>query len=120
MLRHDEVRSQPARSRTPPSTAAKSSTAYSASSSSRRTWRTPRPTRSVCPSGACTKAALPPEPIPKSGIGSGLLAHVIVSKLVDHLPLHRQESILARHGWTYAVDTPITSEVRPTADAVLT
>ena len=45
------------------------------------------------------KAVLPPEPIPKSGIGAGLLAHVIVSKMVDHLPLHRQESILARHGW---------------------
>jgi transposase len=45
------------------------------------------------------RAALPPEPIPKSGIGSGLLAHVIVSKMVDHMPLHRQESILARHGW---------------------
>ena len=44
------------------------------------------------------KAALPPEPIPKSGIGSGLLAHVIVSKFVDHSPLHRQENILARHG----------------------
>jgi transposase len=46
-----------------------------------------------------SKADLLPEPIPRSGIGSGLLAHVIVSKLVDHLPLHRQESILARHGW---------------------
>jgi transposase len=45
------------------------------------------------------KAALPPEPIHKSGIGAGLLAHVIVSKMCDHLPLHRQESILARHGW---------------------
>ena len=45
------------------------------------------------------KAVLPPEPIPRSGIGSGLLAHVIVSKIVDHLPLNRQESILARHGW---------------------
>src|SRR4051812_559259 len=45
------------------------------------------------------RAALPPEPIPKGGIGSGLLAHVIVSKCVDHLPLNRQESILARHGW---------------------
>ena len=45
------------------------------------------------------RAPLPPEPIPKSGIGSGLLAHVIVSKVVDHLPLHRQEAILARHGW---------------------
>ncbi len=45
------------------------------------------------------KAVLPPEPIPKSGVGAGLLAHVIVSKIVDHLPLHRQESILVRHGW---------------------
>ncbi len=46
------------------------------------------------------KAVLPPEPIPKSGIGAGLLAHVIALKdQVDHLPLHRQESILARHGW---------------------
>jgi hypothetical protein len=45
------------------------------------------------------RAALPPEPIPKSGVGSGLLAHVIVSKMVDHLPLHRQEGILARYGW---------------------
>jgi transposase len=45
------------------------------------------------------RAALPPEPIRKSGVGSGLLAHVIVSKMVDHQPLHRQEGILARHGW---------------------
>ena len=45
------------------------------------------------------RAALPPEPLPKSGIGSGLLAHVLVSKFIDHLPLHRQEAILARHGW---------------------
>lgn len=45
------------------------------------------------------KAELPPEPLPKSGLGAGLLAHVIVSKFVDHLPLHRQEQILARHGW---------------------
>jgi transposase len=45
------------------------------------------------------RAVLPPEPVRKSGIGAGLLAHVIVSKMIDHLPLHRQESILARHGW---------------------
>ncbi len=43
--------------------------------------------------------AFPPEPVPKSGIGAGLLAQVIVSKCVDHLPLYRQESIFARHGW---------------------
>ena len=35
----------------------------------------------------------------RSGICGGLLAHVIVSKFIDHLPLHRQEGILARHGW---------------------
>ena len=29
----------------------------------------------------------------------GLLAHVIVSKYVDHLPLYRQQSILGRLGW---------------------
>jgi hypothetical protein len=28
-----------------------------------------------------------------------LLAHVIVSKYVDHLPLYRQEAILGRLGW---------------------
>jgi len=43
--------------------------------------------------------AFPPEPVPKSGVGAGLLAQVIVSKYVDHLPLYRQESIFARQGW---------------------
>ncbi len=43
--------------------------------------------------------ALPPEPVPRSGVGAGLLAQMIVSKYVDHLPLYRQESIFARHGW---------------------
>jgi transposase len=45
------------------------------------------------------KAVLPPETLKKSNVGAGLLAHVIVSKMCDHLPLHRQEAILARHGW---------------------
>lgn len=43
--------------------------------------------------------AFPPEPVPKSGVGAGLLAQVIVSKYVDHLPLYRQESIFVRQGW---------------------
>jgi transposase len=51
------------------------------------------------------RAVLPQEPIPKSGIGAGLLAHVIVSKICDHLPLHRQESILSRHGWDVCSST---------------
>jgi len=46
--------------------------------------------------------AFPPEPVPKSGVGTGLLAQVIVSKYVDHLPLYRQESIFARQGWPVA------------------
>ena len=45
------------------------------------------------------KTVLPPEPLPKTNVGAGLLAHVIVSKMSDHLPRHRQEAILARHGW---------------------
>ena len=40
----------------------------------------------------------PAQPIEKSLAGPGLLAHVITSKYCDHLPLHRQESILKRHG----------------------
>ena len=43
-------------------------------------------------------AAKPPQPIDKGLPGPGLLAHVITSKYSDHLPLYRQEDILARHG----------------------
>jgi transposase len=43
-------------------------------------------------------APKPPMPIAKGLPGAGLLAHVIVSKYFDHLPLHRQVPILARQG----------------------
>jgi len=43
--------------------------------------------------------ALPPEPIPRGTAAAGLLAHVIVSKYIDHLPLYRQVAILGRLGW---------------------
>jgi transposase len=49
--------------------------------------------------------ALPPEPIPRGTAAAGLLAHVIVSKYVDHLPLYRQESILGRLGWAVTRST---------------
>jgi len=42
------------------------------------------------------KPAWPVGPVPKSGVASGLLAQVIVSKYVDHPPLNRQETIFAR------------------------
>lgn len=37
-------------------------------------------------------------PIPKGKAGPGLLAHVLVSKYCDHLPLYRQSAIYAREG----------------------
>lgn len=43
-------------------------------------------------------AAKPEQPIEKSTAGASLLAKVIVDKFADHLPLHRQEQILRRHG----------------------
>jgi transposase len=45
------------------------------------------------------KPEFPAEPVPKSGVAAGLLAQVLVSKYVDHLPLHRQVSIFSLAGW---------------------
>jgi transposase len=46
------------------------------------------------------QASLPPEVVPRGGVGPGLLAQVVVAKFLDHLPLNRQTMILAREGWT--------------------
>lgn len=43
-------------------------------------------------------ADLPARPIEKGRPGTGLLAHILVSKYGDHIPLHRQEGIYRRHG----------------------
>jgi hypothetical protein len=48
---------------------------------------------------------LPPEALPKSKAAPGLVADVIVSKLVDHLPLYRQEQRYARQGFAIARST---------------
>ena len=45
-----------------------------------------------------TQAAMPAHIVDKCIATPGLQAHVIVSKYADHLPLYRQESILARNG----------------------
>lgn len=50
-------------------------------------------------------AELPPESLPKSKAAPGLVADVIVSKLVDHLPLYRQEQRYARQGFPIARST---------------
>ena len=44
------------------------------------------------------QAPAPSRPITRGLAGPGLLAHVLVSKYVDHLPLNRQSQIYAREG----------------------
>lgn len=44
------------------------------------------------------EAPAPSRPIPRSYAGPGLLAHVLVAKYCDHLPLNRQSEIYARDG----------------------
>lgn len=45
-----------------------------------------------------TQPDAPSRPIPRSMVGPGLLAHVLVSKFDDHIPLYRQNEIFARMG----------------------
>lgn len=60
--------------------------------------------RHVRPKLSCTKcdaivqAEAPSRPIARGLAGPGLLAHVLVSKYADHLPLYRQAEIYAREG----------------------
>jgi transposase len=60
--------------------------------------------RQVRPKLACAccerivQAAAPSRPIQRGIAGPGLLAHVLVSKYCDHLPLYRQSEIYAREG----------------------
>lgn len=60
--------------------------------------------RCVRPKLACAscdvivQAPAPPRPIERGMAGPGLLAHVLVSKYADHLPLYRQSEIYAREG----------------------
>ncbi|MBC9180118.1 IS66 family transposase zinc-finger binding domain-containing protein [Roseomonas ludipueritiae] len=60
--------------------------------------------RHVRPAFSCrscetmTQAPMPSLPIERGRPGPGLLAHVLVSKYCDHLPLYRQSEIYARDG----------------------
>lgn len=45
-----------------------------------------------------TQAAMPSLPIERGRPGPALIAHVLVSKYADHLPLYRQSEIYAREG----------------------
>jgi len=57
-----------------------------------------RPRRACKCCEAIVQALLPSRPIDKGRPGPGLLAHVLVSKYADHLPLYRQSQIFARDG----------------------
>jgi transposase len=50
-------------------------------------------------------AELPALPLPKSNAGAGLLAQLIVSKYVDHLPFYRQKKIFERQNVQIAEST---------------
>ena len=73
---------------------------------------------------AICQAALPSRPIERGRPGPGLLAHVLVSKFADHLPLYRQSQIYAREnvdidrstmaGWV----GKSTALLEPLADAI--
>jgi transposase len=60
--------------------------------------------RQVRPKLACAccerivQAEAPSRPVERGVAGPGLLAHVLVSKYCDHLPLYRQSEIYAREG----------------------
>src|SRR6266478_6249147 len=60
--------------------------------------------RHVRPKYSCARceqivqAQAPSHPIARGVAGPGLLAHVLVSKYCDHLPLYRQSQIYARDG----------------------
>lgn len=63
----------------------------------------------ACPSGCGgvdrAETTLPPKPIPGSMASSSLLAHLIVGKLLDGLPIERQAKQMRRHGADLAVST---------------
>ena len=86
--------------------------------------------RIVRPRLACSgcetfhQAPLPSRPIERGRPGPGLLAHVLVSKYCDHLPLYRQSRIFARDGVDLDRSTlagwvgKATALLEPLADAV--
>ena len=83
-----------------------------------------RPRMACCGCEAIVQAELPSRPIERGRPGPGLLAHVLVSKYCDHLPLHRQSQIYAREGINLERSTLTdwvgrsTALLEPLADAI--
>lgn len=57
-----------------------------------------RPRKACSDCEAIVQSPLPSRPIERGRPGPGLLAHVLVSKYADHLPLYRQSQIYTREG----------------------
>jgi transposase len=66
--------------------------------SSQRPQPQAQPRQSLDPGAVVIAAPKPEMRIAKGLPGPGLLAHLIVSKCVDHLPLHRMERVYQRQG----------------------
>jgi transposase len=66
--------------------------------SSQRSQPQAQPRQPLDPGVVVIAAPKPEMPIAKGLPGPGLLAHLIVSKCVDHLPLHRMERVYQRQG----------------------
>ena len=89
-----------------------------------------RVTRHVRPKFSCrscetiTQAPAPSLPVRRGRAGPGLLAHVLVAKFCDHLPLYRQSEIYAREGVELERSTladwvgQCTALLRPLVDAL--
>ena len=58
-----------------------------------------------CGQGAVSIAPLPPQVIEQGHAGASLVAHVILSKYDDHLPLYRQQQQFSRLGVNFARQT---------------
>ena len=82
----------------------------------------PRMACSCCE--AVLQAPMPSRPIERGRPGPGLLAHVLVSKYCDHLPLYRQSQIYEREGINLDRSTMAdwvgksTALLEPLADAI--
>jgi transposase len=61
----------------------------------------------ACPCGQAgvSIAPLPPSVVTQGQPGAGLVAYVLLSKFVDHLPLYRQQQIFARLGVNFPRST---------------
>lgn len=64
-----------------------------------------RPKYTRGPYNGVSIAPMPSLPVPKGNVGPGLLAHLTVSKFVDHLPFYRQGKIMNRLGVEIAEST---------------